>query len=679
MTIRLPIQLKWTQTNQSDRFGSLWYTKNINLDETGYLKLSPRTVNLFDNNGSDTNTSNPNFDVPVAFGRYEAGKMRIATIDEPFNLEMSNTQKSILEDTTPNNPNLTSSSHGVWFGNKYHESTATAVSSNNAGTWTANVITGLSSGSRHYMTVFRNKSTLVVTDGNQVRQFNASYVEGTALVLPTDFKATGVAYNGNQIGVITKLGTDTAGQNNNAYFFIWSGSSADADQGVSLAGYAGVCVFPYKSSFGIITSTGQILYWNGGGLVEIASFPFYREGKQWGDLLSTLSYGDNVIVDGEMIYINLGFSFQPYEKKSQDYSFNNPSGVWCYDPQAGLYHRSSPSLSRSYFYVLTSSNISLVDGTFSTATVIPETGNPFILTTLIGGFKLGVIYYVIRINAGGFKLAATKADADAGIYILPTSVLANNYLWGYDLVDFGATHSVQSGGIAFWGTQTNAYKNIIFGGRYANTDLTDISVLNTAVPYLGNRGYFVTSKISSSSVSDNFQKIYVKYRTLTGEDKIVIKYKNKDITGLPVSTPQLTTSCSWTSNKTFTTTADFSEAKTYFDANGSLDCEILDGAGAGQIEQITAFTYLTGTYTITLANNVVGAVLGRSCDVLIDNWSVLQTSQLKAYIDSRDDYGYKEFPLDMQTPWLKLKVELQGIDTTIEEIQIINKTQQDSK
>jgi len=41
--IRLPADTneKWFQPNNSDKFGSLWYTKNINLDEEGYIKLSP--------------------------------------------------------------------------------------------------------------------------------------------------------------------------------------------------------------------------------------------------------------------------------------------------------------------------------------------------------------------------------------------------------------------------------------------------------------------------------------------------------------------------------------------------------------------------------------------------------------------------------------------------------------
>ena len=34
--IKFPINDKWTQPNNSDKFGSVWYTKNINFDELGY-------------------------------------------------------------------------------------------------------------------------------------------------------------------------------------------------------------------------------------------------------------------------------------------------------------------------------------------------------------------------------------------------------------------------------------------------------------------------------------------------------------------------------------------------------------------------------------------------------------------------------------------------------------------
>ena len=38
---------RWIQLNDSDKRGSLWYTKNVDLDEVGKVKLSARSVAVY--------------------------------------------------------------------------------------------------------------------------------------------------------------------------------------------------------------------------------------------------------------------------------------------------------------------------------------------------------------------------------------------------------------------------------------------------------------------------------------------------------------------------------------------------------------------------------------------------------------------------------------------------------
>ena len=192
-----------------------------------------------------------------------------------------------------------------------------------------------------------------------------------------------------------------------------------------------------------------------------------------------------------------------------------------------------------------------------------------------------------------------------------------------------------------------------------------------------NRGYFVTPKIKSSEIEDVIQNIYAKFRPLDTNDKIILKAKYKDILGLPVSTPQGTVSgvnqCTWTSSNSFYTTANLESAVTAFDDGQELECEIISGAGAGVLAKISDISHSSGTYVVTLSENIDGASYGRYCDIIIDNWKVLDT------ITSTDTLGYKKIPVSENSPWVKFKIELRGSDTTLEEFQSINKTHIQSK
>ena len=230
--MRYPKNNRWTQENNGDKFGSLTSTRNINLEKEGYLQLSSRAVNLFDDTGDVSNTSDSDFDFPVAFGRTSDGDYTLATTDEPFNIDISEFTKTIAEDLSSSNPNLTFDSHGCWFQGKFHMSTSTAVSSNNASVWTANVITGLTSGFRHVLESFKNKRSLCVADGNVVKLYDSSYALTITLTLPTDYEVIGLAYNNAQMGIITRLGTTVTGQNSNCFFFLWNGATTEAGTGI---------------------------------------------------------------------------------------------------------------------------------------------------------------------------------------------------------------------------------------------------------------------------------------------------------------------------------------------------------------------------------------------------------------------------------------------------------------
>lgn len=662
--LKLPINGKWTQLNNSDKFGSLAYTKNVNLDEDGHIKLSPRMVSLSSAFWAS------------AFGRYAAGTFRIASQSNSYNLAITDTTNSIVEDEEANNPALVAGSHGVWWQNRWYESLDTSVSYNTAGTWTTGAVSSLTSGKRHVLCVFKNRNTLLVSNGNVVGQYDTSHnTTGlSALTIPSDFEVTGMAYNGERVGIVTRLGTNSAGQNGEAFFFLWDGATTAYNTGVSLGAYAGVTVFPYKSSFVVVTSQGQLLYWNGGGFDELAHFPFSKTEKVWGNLLSHLAFGDNIIVDGDIIYINLGFILTATGRKQEQPMQESPSGVWCYDPKVGLYHRYSASISPAYLHTITDANINTTTNVFTTASTIPATGNPVYMTQGTSDLTVGKIYYVIKLNATTFKLATTKALAEAGTAIDITTA-TTSYFWMFDLLDYGVSYSQQAGAIAIWGSSSLSFRDLMVGSRLFSNALVVGTNLCTAVPFLENRGYFVTPRLYADSVQENIQKMFIKHRVLNTDDKIIVKVKTKDYIGIPVAcqTYVATELFTWTSDDEGYTTLDLSEAKTALDAGEELEIEFIAGAGAGQTVRINEINYSAGTYSLVLAESVTGAASTLKSYFIIDNWKTMASVDATTQKD-----GVFEVSLGLVGKNPQIKIELRGYETCIEDIQIINKTHKPS-
>jgi hypothetical protein len=229
--------------------------------------------------------------------------------------------------------------------------------------------------------------------------------------------------------------------------------------------------------------------------------------------------------------------------------------------------------------------------------------------------------------------------------------------------------------------------HILFGSDVPDyNSTTSYDHLQITSPAFENRGYIVSAKIPSYKVEDIVNKIFIKYSALDVNDKVIVKYKNHDILNIPTSTPQFVSSnnCAWTSSTVFTTTSNLSSVKTYLDADTANACEveIISGAGAGSMAQISSISENTGTYTVTLAEEIIGAESGNVCNVCIDNWKVLPTASGQSAITYTNTNGWDEFPLPSSanaSKWVMFKVELRGYRTRIEELLIINNTHLDAK
>lgn len=738
---------KFSQVNTSDLFGNIWYTVNINFDEPGYLKLSNRSVLIKSNETDGSfgitpsfgRTSAGQFFLPTAGNPYVAtlGDTSISVVPDttpahPSSLgfttsgrwwnnkwyvtnqtqlyfrPVANTGWSTVTspanlnplgnwDASANTPTLQS---GIGTAGDYYvvnvagNTVLDAVNVWNVGDWVyfngtawvkANPTSIFNSGNIHALEVFRNRNTLCVSDGNTVLQFDDSYVhqDETDLIIPSDFEICGMAYNGNRMGIITRLNPAVSGKNIDAYFFVWDGGSPEANSGYPIGSDTAVAVVPYKSSWIIITRRGQILYFNGGGFDVLATFPFYYKEELWGDFINRLAYGDAIQVNGDLIYFNVASDLNPFGIPVQNFNASFSAGIWCYDPNIGLYHRYSPSISPATVarVLSTGVDISASELTVANGVTVPDTGNPARYVNdqnnAIGGLDLYATYYIIKISSTVFQLALTRADALVGNFIDLTSIgAASHFFLFVDVLDYGTARSSRVGGVGLQGVSSQVYKNVIYSGYYPNTANTVEQVcLCMDAPYLPSRGLFVTSKAVSEQVQDQYSKLYFSFSGLDGDDKIIVKFKAEDIEGLPISTNGQ--GCTWTDDKTFTTDEDLSAVLAFFslgDGN-SMDCWVIAGAGAGQISKITNIEFSGTTYTVTLEEELEGITALSVCDVYIENW------QFMGSVDADTEEGYIELPVEKPSKNILFKVEIRGVPhrVRIENLKIINETQREAK
>jgi hypothetical protein len=664
---------RFSQPNNSDLFGNIWYTKNCNFDEEGYVKLSARAVALT----SEEDDSDWGF--PLAFGRHGTSDFFVASNDEPLIISISNTNLTAEIDTDSGGdptPDLGTNTWGKWWQNRWYvvnddASDELYYKTPSNGNWTATGV-NLTNSVEHPLEVFRNRATLCIGNGNVVKQITTAHGASVDLTLPADYEVKGLSYSNNRLGIITKLSDSADGQNQEAFFFVWDGATTSAQAGFPVGSDGIKAMAPYKSSWVIITNAGQFLFFNGGGFEQITALPFFYSSYNWeADI-----YGEGIQPEGDLFYVSCGSELQAFGLKSEEYIQNQPAGILAFDPKVGLYHRYSPSISRVWQLQAQDSGINITNNQITRFSgTIPETGNPIKYTSsagaLIGGLQVGKIYYVIKITSSIFKLATSRQNAIDGQAIDLTSTgTTMNYFVAMNLVDYGATRVESGGAVALVRNSDFVADHLVFGGKYYDYNSTDnYDMVNFTIRGFKNIGYFVTPKLVSDGTEDNTVRGLIKYRPLKENDKIILKYKNIDILGIPVTTPQVDHHCTWTDANTLTTTCDLSEVKAYLDANEANECEleVISGGGAGQMAQITSITENAGTYTIELAEELDGAVNGYVCDIIIDNWKKLLE------ITSENNRGWETILVNEPSKWAKFKVEMRGVEVTIEEFQIDNK------
>lgn len=666
---------KWQQDNSTDKIGPISASRSISLDNEGYVRLSSRPVSVY--------TSDPNateFDADIGtiltIGRHAVGEFTSVTSSAVHGIVLDNTTVNGTEDEETGNPAGSINAWGAFWQNRWYASTSTTVIyksspfSPSSGSWTTGIITGLTAGVTHALEVFRNRNTLAVTDGNVVRQYDTGHSAGTAVTLPSDFEAVGLAYSGNKMGIITRLSSNTEGQGSDAYFFVWDGSSTSASVGVPIGSDSAQAIVPYKGTWVILTRTGQLLIWNGGGFQELAAFPFYYTPYIWGDFTAKTAYGQCMWVEGDVIYMNLSFVLDAYGRYQQTTLPYCPSGVWAYDPRCGLYHKYGSSMSTLRSLSVTSANVNTSTDILTTSDYVPPTGSiaKYVSAsgTPIGGLLEYYDYYVIKLSSTTFQLATSYENAQLGIYIDLTSTgAATNSFYSIAVYDYNATVTERNGAITGIGTYELWGDHVIYGSQVYDFDSTTAyHQFQTTIPNLENRGYFVTPKLYAAANTDVTKQFVVRHSKLKDNDVIVVREKSNDAADLPITTASVT----WFAANGFSTTSNIAPVLTAYQSNEAIEVEVLAGFGGGWIAQVASVTYENGTYSVELSEDIQGATTGMYSRVQFDNFK--EAARITATTQSPD--GVFSCPIGKVGRWSQYKVELRGINTTIEDVTLVS-------
>lgn len=647
---------EWRQANNSDLYGNISQTKNITFDKEGYLSLSNSSRAVMDEN-IDTDFNNP----AVILFSEDYGYF-VGTWDNCFSVDLEVLGVRPSEIVTAGVPTGDIQSDAVFFGGlmPFSQDTDLDYYDPAANTWTdTNITLTNTSQSQHPIVNFLSKSALAVANVNTVKLYSSPLTATPTLLatltIQADFYITGMCYNNQNLYIATmnRFGGHAA-------LFVWDGNGSAAQDGKEVDSNMIFSLCPYESSVAVLTGNGSLLRFNGGGFSPLDHFPIYYTDRSLSDETNVGMYKNIMKANGDLIYILF------CDSHNQTLMTNMPDGIWCYDPKVGLHHRYSGS--NALVNIQTDNTVDTSTNQITVTQADPTGTEIYYRTnggTEVGGLTDETKYFVIKVDSTHIKLATTKALAVAGTAITLTSTgnIGQTFV-AFPNIDYGQYYlnrtmalcvierpveNVQYGTDLIWGAEVS--QRTFTGGD---------GMLGSVTGAVESRGYFVTPKIFSASVTDIFNKITLKYSPFISElDKIIIKYRiTDDRRDTILLTGTSSWRATWTSSTTFTTTqADFASAVV------GDEVEFMRGAGAGLLAHITAISG-TSTFTVTIDETYDNYTAGDLATVVFRNWRKFAT------IDSTQTDNYLEQQLGETGKFIQFKIELRGIAVRIEELHI---------
>lgn len=661
---------QWLTGQNGDLFGNIIRSRNLDFNTKGYLKLARKPIMLY------STAQDSDFKLPVCI-LDDGSTLYVITVGHMWKIGFDSANITFSEDT---GKSFGFQSDAVFYQGLVHGSGTTNVESYSGGSWTSR-ITGLSSSYPHPLCVSEHQQYLAVGDGNTVKLYDTGYSLNTTLTIPSDHVVVWIRWRNNTLYIGTR---NINGGEAKLYLWNGAGTAAQSGWGVQCDWIFSGC--EYDNGIAVIASSGRLLKFNGGGFDELADLPVYFTNFSWSSSNATFNIVGNVAsrgmcAKGKRLYINLNGAVRLGYGSISDQLPNQPSGVWCYDPDVGLYHKAGYPNKQFQQQNLNGQTVSANAVSLPAAAVF-ETGDPVLLASffgLTGSLNSGAVYYAIKVDSTHVKLALSAADAVAG-----NAIAIGGSPGTLDILSFetyrsvGATAIENAGAIYPIGRYYPDIFNgseFVFGGD-TNDNATTSQKFIASLGMGRNVGSLITPKIQASAVADVFQKIISKFPKLNlATQSIIIKYRTQERFGYPINgtTSQFSTFLSSGQQVQFAAP----NVDGYIMAIGD-EIEFTEGAAAGYTAHITAIDNSSApTFKLTLDETPVDVATNDTCDFRMDNWKKWRT------ILSTDKDGGLGFSLDEinkgtetdegSSKWVQFKIELRGCyDTALEELAVVN-------
>jgi len=645
--MKIPSNKIWTQLNEGEVTGILNDTRNMALDTVGQARLSRKSVAVM---SSDSDIDFSDVVSIVYFG----SKYVAVTDDALFEGELDG---NAFTQITAYTPSVVGYSDAIVFNNRLVVSTATNITDWDGAT--DDIYSGLetiTTGLPHPLCLFENLGYLAVGNGNTVKLLDTSYTLIETLTIPSNYIVTTLGWRGSflYVGTKTKDGSE-------ARIFLWNGSGTAAQYDCPVGCEWVFSIVPYGSSVAAIVNSGQLIQVSGSQYVPLAAFPVYYAPHASWDRASTATstgkiYHRGMTTVGQTIYLNVeGGVYTGFVPEMK-------GGIWVYDPEVGLYHKSSVSTD----VLVVDDSLTITDSVITTTAphnLMTGDGVQFRSISNLTGVNNDFVYYVTVVSANQIRLSLTREGVvDENYVTIAGTPNSLDILVYYPNTHYGQDES-EAGAIA--PTTINETpiglitSEVIWGSRSINETSETVYALN-AFADQNNIGQLTTQRIYTDNIEQTWNHLYSFIDgIITDIDEVIVKVQTK------VLPRKIKLEGIWTDANTINT-FDTNETAAWRDIKEGDEIVFVEGRGQGRTAHVVG--------TPTASSTVVTLVFDENYGVAGERVYLYKTNFKKIGVlnNTNKQNEFIKSNLNKKSPWVKIKLELRGADISINMLELSN-------
>jgi hypothetical protein len=345
MILKAPQGEQFRQFNRGDKFGDLWSSRNIDL-ENNWGKLEQSSPVLI-----NTTLTTGYVGCATAFVQFRgqvgttADRIWALTQETATSMAVWQASNPVIPFTDNAGYTLYPQGDMVVFDDQIYVASGEDILRRSTTTW--NTAFGALAETEHLLAVYKNR--MYITELTKVYSMNTSRV-----VSKTGANTLDVAFTSDLNILISSIASVSNGlwvgtihnQGGNAEMIFWDGVTENAPDNRFKIDASGVlAIVIYQDNPIIVANNGFIYRFNGTFFEEIDRFPFGQRFKlepiaQNPNLRFIMPNGVAIVRDEILFNIN---SVSGEDNRIENESTRIPSGIWAWSEKTGLYHKHSLS------------------------------------------------------------------------------------------------------------------------------------------------------------------------------------------------------------------------------------------------------------------------------------------------------------------------------------------------